>query len=157
MVLALFAVFTFSARSDDFRAAEDRLLARDMVLWDRAAGGTARWLQGRGRPGVIAMGDIGRIGYETDYPVLDLLGLVDPVIANLKGGYTRKLGPAYVDHFFAKMPEYFLLISSNVDCRHPSVPGSVAIYEDPRFLPAYHVGGTVPVGGGPAWCVYEKK
>jgi arabinofuranosyltransferase len=157
LALAVFTVFTFARRRDNFHAAEERLLGKDKPFWDRAAGGTARWLLANGQPGEIALGDIGRIGYETDYPVLDLLGLVDPVIAKLPGGYTRKLGPGFNGRFFEKMPTYFLLISSSTDCDRPSVPGSRAIYNDPRFLPAYDVAGTIPLDRGFAWCIYRKR
>ena len=106
---------------------------------------------------MIALGDIGYVGYATNYPILDMLGLVDPVIAALPGAYTRKLGPAFNDHFFEVAPKYFIVISSKPDCRHPSVPNSTAIYRDPRFLPRYQLAGTVRLDGPFAWCIYDKK
>src|SRR5262249_44447108 len=118
--------------------------------------GTARWLLAN-EPGEVAIGDIGYVGYATNYPVLDLLGLVDPVISQLPGAYTRKLGPGFTDRFFEKAPLYFLLISSSMDCEHPSVPGSQVIYHDHRFRDGYSVAGKVPLDGGYAWCIYKRR
>ena len=137
--------------------AQKSILQKEDRFWTMAAGGTAKWFVEHGKPGQIAIGDIGYIGWVTDYPILDLLGLVDPVISKLPGGYTHKLGPGFLDHFFAKRPDYFLLISSNVDCEHPSVPGSQVVYRDPRFKPNYAVAGKVPLDGGFAWCIYQRK
>ena len=135
---------------------------KEKHFWDAAAGGVVRWFhqqeQSRGRDavmGTIALGDIGQIGYETGYPVLDLLGLVDPVIAKLPGGYTTKIGPGFRDRFFDAEPRYFILISSDGDCVHPSVIGSRILFHDPRFHGLYTVRGRVPLNQGFSWCVYE--
>ena len=37
------------------------------------------------------------------------------------------------------------------------VIGSVIVYNDPRFLRLYEVGGRVPLDGGFAWCIYQRK
>jgi hypothetical protein len=116
--------------------------------------------QKRGRDdvyGTIALGDIGEVGYDTDYPILDLLGLVDPVIADLPGGYTFKVGHGFRDRFFDIAPRYFILISSSGDCVHPSVVGSRALYFDKRFLRAYHETGKVPLDDGFNWCIYQHN
>ena len=144
-------------RIDKVRDAQRVILHKEDRFWRMAAGGTAKWFRQHGEPGEIAIGDIGYVGYSTDYPILDLLGLVDPVISKLPGGYTRKLGPGFTDRFFQKAPRYFLLISSTTDCQKPSVPGSQVIYNDRRFKPLYQVAGTVPLDGGFAWCIYERK
>jgi arabinofuranosyltransferase len=121
-----------------------------------AAGGTAQWMLDHTQPGALAIGDIGYVGWKTDYPILDLLGLVDPVISKLPGGYTQKLGPGFNDRFFSVAPPYLLLISSSVDCQHPSVPGSAVLYRDPRFR-SYQQAGHVSLDQGFAWCIYKKK
>ena len=110
-----------------------------------------------GDPGELALGDIGFVGYKTDYPILDLLGLVAPVIAKVPGGYTQKIGPEYRQRFFDVAPTYALIISSNNDCQHPSVPGSQVLYRDSRFRALYDLAGKVSIDGGFAWCVFRNK
>lgn len=155
--LALFGLAMVFHRVDAAREAQRTILAKEDRFWKMAAGGTARWLLDHGDPGEIAIGDIGYVGYATDYPVLDLLGLVDPVISKLPGGYTRKLGPGFNDRFFDEAPKYFLLISANVDCNKPSVPGSQVLYADRRFKGRYEVAGHVPLDAGFAWCIYRRR
>jgi hypothetical protein len=152
-----FGVLMVLHRTDALRMAERTVVTKEERFWKKAAGGTADWLLQTGVPGEIAIGDIGYVGYATDYPVLDLLGLVDPVISQLPGAYTRKLGPGFTERFFDKAPLYFLLISSSMDCEHPSVPGSQVIYRDRRFRQRYAVGGKVPLDGGFAWCIYRRN
>ncbi len=155
VALALFAVITIVYRTGALRDAQNDFLNNEKKFWDMAAGGTADWLLKHGQPGELALGDIGYVGWATDYPILDLLGLVDPVISKLPGGYTQKLG--FLDRLFDKKPRYVLIISSNLDCVHPSVSGSIAIFNDRRFRPEYHLSGKVPLKDGFAWCIYEKK
>lgn len=148
------------------RVSRDRsnVVIKEQLFWDTAAGGVANWFaeqsSARGREqvqGTIAMGDIGQIGYETDFPVLDLLGLVDPVIAKLPGGYTHKVGPEFRNHFFESKARYVILISSDGDCHHPSVTGSRVLYGDRRFRQSYGVSGHVKLEGGYAWCIFEHR
>ena len=157
LAIAFFALFTISHRAGAFRDAESDLLRHEKRFWDRAAGGTADWLLKNGKPGELAIGDIGYIGWVTDYPILDLLGLVDPVIARLPGGYTQKLGPGFNERFFSRRPRYMLLISAQNDCKHPSVAGSQVLYRDRRFAEHYQMAGRVPLDGGFSWCIYQRK
>lgn len=157
LALAIFTVATIAHRTGMLREGQAQFMVKEKHFWDSAAGGTARWFLQNGEPGEIAMGDIGYVGWATDYPILDLLGLVDPVIAQLPGGYTHKIGPGFNNRLFDKKSEYFLLISSDPDCRHPSVTGSIAIYRDPRFLQQYKVAGKVPLDGNFAWCIYKRR
>ncbi|MFT3772235.1 MAG: hypothetical protein QM820_43085 [Minicystis sp.] len=157
IAVAIFAVAMVGHRSGMIREAQNDLLNKEKRFWDMAAGGTANWLKQHTTPGEIAIGDIGYVGWETDYPVLDLLGLVDPVISKLPGGYTQKLGPGFNQRFFEKKPKYMLLISAQNDCTHPSVPGSQVIYRDRRFLDQYQMAGKVPLDGGFNWCIYQRK
>lgn len=156
LALAGFLFIVAAQRTGNLRGAQRGILEKEERFWTMAAGGTARWFLDHGKPGEIAIGDIGYVGWATDYPILDLLGLVDPVISKLEGGYTRKLGPGFLERFFSKRPDYFLLISANNDCVHPSVPGSQVIYRDPRFRPAYELAGKVPLDGGFNWCIYQR-
>jgi hypothetical protein len=155
--LALFAVAMIGHRAGMLRDAQADMLTKEKRFWDMAAGGTANWLNQNTKPGELAIGDIGYVGWSTDYPILDLLGLVDPVISKLPGGYTQKLGPGFIERFFEKRPRYMLLISANNDCVHPSVPGSQVIYRDRRFLQMYTMAGKVPLDGGFNWCIYQRK
>jgi type IV secretory pathway TrbD component len=157
LAMSLFAITVIGHRAGMLREAQTDLLTKEKRFWDMAAGGTANWLVQNTTRGEMAIGDIGYVGWLTDYPILDLLGLVDPVISKLPGGYTQKLGPGFNERFFDKKPDYMLLISSNVDCMHPSVPGSQVIFRDRRFLPMYQMAGKVPLDGGFAWCIFKKK
>jgi hypothetical protein len=157
LALALFGAAIGLYRASSMRTAEEVILTKEKRFWDTAAAGVAAWLNENGGPGAMALGDIGYVGWSTDRPIFDMLGLVDPVIAKLPGAYTQKLGRAYNDHFFEVAPRYFLVISSKLDCKHPSVPNSRAIYGDARFKDLYALAGKVRLDGGFAWCVYENK
>ncbi|RLB62250.1 MAG: hypothetical protein DRI90_09485 [Deltaproteobacteria bacterium] len=162
--LLLLVIISGIDRNREMNGDRKRVLKDDKAFWDRAAGGVVAWFDQqaakRGREnieGTIALGDIGQIGYQTDLPVLDLLGLVDPVIAALPGGYTTKIGQGFRDRFFDAAPRYALIISSDHDCHHPSVIGSRVLYGDRRFLNHYGVTGRVEIGNGFSWCLYENK
>jgi hypothetical protein len=157
IAFALFALCIFPIRIGNLREAQRSFVGKEKHFWDMAAGGTADWLIKNGDPGELALGDIGYVGYKTDYPILDLLGLVDPVIAKVPGGYRQKIGPEYRQRFFDVQPKYALIISSNVDCQHPSVPGSQVLFRDPRFRSLYDLQGKVTLDGGFAWCIYRNK
>jgi hypothetical protein len=156
LAMLLFGVVVTNQRAVALRDAQGDFLNNEKRFWDKAAGGTARWLL-QNPPGEMALGDIGYVGWATDYPILDLLGLVDPVISKLPGGYTQKIGPGFTDRLFEKKSRYVLLISSNVDCQHPSVPGSQVIWNDPRFRREYTIAGKVPLDGGFAWCFFQRN
>jgi hypothetical protein len=159
-LLALGVVFGQSAfhRFSTMRSSENQMRV-EKGHWDDNAGAASRWFLQNNQPGTIALGDIGLVGYTTNYPILDILGLVDPVIANLPGGYTTKQGPEYVDYFFQRMPEYFVAISSQNDCDHPYHPAISAIYNDPkrRFKANYEVSAKLPLGSGISWCIYQRR
>lgn len=157
IALAAFMVITIAHRASALREAQQTFLKREETFWKTAAGGTARWLLEHGQPGEVAVGDIGYIGYATDYPILDTLGLVDPVISKLPGGYTRKIGPGFTDRVFGKAPTYILIISGNNGCDSPTVPGSQVLYRDRRLKEDYAVAGKVPVGNGILWCLYKRN
>ena len=151
IILALVASYT---RTRTLTQSQRFMLAHEGHFWKMAAGGTAKWLLEHPR-GMIAMGDIGYVGYATDYPLLDLLGLVDPVIAKLPGGYTQKLGPGFTDRLFDVEPRYVLVISSTRDCKSPSVPGSRVVWRDSRFKQRYKYAGATQLDDNFAWCIFE--
>jgi arabinofuranosyltransferase len=157
VAVGLFAVVVGAHRGGVLRDAQDDWLNHEKRFWDMAAGGTADWLLAHEKPGALAIGDIGYVGWKTDYPILDLLGLVDPVISKLPGGYTQKLGPGFNERVFDVKPPYVLVISANSDCQHPSVAGSQVLYRDPRFLRQYQQSGSVTLDGGFRWCIYKRK
>jgi hypothetical protein len=132
------------------------ILATEDHFWKMAAGGSAKLFL-ENPPGLIAIGDIGYIGYATDYPVLDLLGLVDAKIAKMPGGYTQKIGKEWIDYFFERQPRYTIIISWKRDCQHPSVHGSIVMWNDPRFRQRYRLLTLQPLDNDFAWCIYERK
>lgn len=143
----------------------DHLLLQETELeWNQHAGDTARWFQqrelkhGRDRvAGAIALGDIGEVGFVTNYPILDLLGLVDPVIAELPGGYTRKTGIHFRDYFFAVQPRYAIIIAYGVACTNPSVANATSLYYDDRFASVYGLTARIPAGRQFYWCIFEDR
>ena len=130
---------------------------KEKNFWDKAAGGTAAWLLKNGDRGTMALGDIGYVGYTTDYPILDLLGLVDPVIARFPAATRGSSGRSSATGFFDVAPKYALIISSSMDCQRPSVPGSTVLFRDERFKVNYAVAGKVALDGGFAWCIFRNK
>jgi hypothetical protein len=132
------------------------VLATEDHFWKMAAGGSAKLFL-ENPPGLIAIGDIGYIGYATDYPVLDLLGLVDAKVAKMPGGYTQKIGKEWIDYFFERQPRYTIIISYKRDCQHPSVHGSVVMWNDPRFRQQYRLLTLQPLDNDFAWCIYERR
>lgn len=158
LAMAGFAIVAIAFRAGSLESGRRTILSEDRV-WRQRTEGTSRWLLEHNKPGTLALGDIGYIGYVTDYPILDLLGLVDPVISKLPGAYTWKVGPGFTDRLFEVAPRYVLLISESMNCERPSVTGSRVIFRDKRFKQQYYLppGAAIPVGGNYAWCVYERK
>jgi hypothetical protein len=144
-------------RVRELNAAQQLILSSEKVFWDSAAGETATWLVIERPPGEIAVGDIGYIGYATDYPILDLLGLVDPVISNLPGGYTQKTGQGYVERVFEKSPRYFVFVGSANGCSRLPFPAQERLRQDDRFQRAYRLGTVIPHSKGGVWCIFERN
>jgi len=154
--LALVA-FVSAHRGRMLQRAQSRILHDEKVFWDSAAGGVAAWFLERGQPGEIGVGDIGYIGYATDYPVLDLLGLVDPVISTLPGGYTQKTGAGYVKRIFDKLPRYFVFVGSADGCNRLPFPGQEKLRADARFQRAYRVAGQIRHSKKGYWCIFARE
>jgi arabinofuranosyltransferase len=88
--------------------------------------------------------------------VLDLLGLVDPVISTLPGGYTRKTGPGYVQRVFDKMPRYFVFVGGPDTCDKLPFPAQEKLRKDRRFRGVYEVAGMVRHSKNGYWCIFER-
>jgi hypothetical protein len=144
-------------RVRELNAAQTMLLSSEKVFWDSAAGETATWLLIDRSPGEVAVGDIGYIGYATDYPILDLLGLVDPVISKLPGGYTQKIGHGYVERVFERSPSYFVFVGSARGCSPLPFPSQEKLRRDERFQRAYRLGTVIPHSKGGVWCIFERN
>ncbi|MCH9687847.1 MAG: hypothetical protein K0V04_40830 [Deltaproteobacteria bacterium] len=155
--LGLFGVYVGWLRYDHLREGQNRLIKEEMRYWDNTAGQAARWLANQPTPGRVAIGDIGFVGYHTDYPILDLLGLVDPVIGQLPGGYTRKIGDGFVDRYFDVRPEYAVLVMSSASCDAPAVDGVALVYYDPRFAPDYALAHHLHISSEVSWCIFKRR
>ena len=105
----------------------------------------------------MAIGDIGFVGWRTDYPILDLLGLVDPVIGQLPGGYTRKQGERFVERYFEVRPEYAVLVMGGKSCEAPAHAAVTVIYYDPRFGPQYELAHQLQVQADASWCIFKRR
>ncbi|WP_240806945.1 hypothetical protein [Polyangium spumosum] len=157
VAIALFMVLVAFTRVGSLRQAQRDILDKDKAFWDDAAGRTAAWLSGHDKPGPVAIADIGYVGYATNFPIVDMLGLLAPEIARLPGGYTNKTGAGYAAAIFARAPRYAVIISSSVDCKNPTVPSSRVLHGHPKFRAEFAVAETIRLRGGGAWCIYEKK
>jgi arabinofuranosyltransferase len=157
VALALFGLFVGMQRVDHLKDAQKKWLKEEKHFWDISARVSADWLATRVPPGRIAIGDIGYVGWRTDYPILDLLGLVDPVIGQLPGGYTRKLGKGYRERFFEVKPEYAVIILSGQACDRASMKGSRLLFEDKRFARQYTLANNVQVNSDAAWCIFKRR
>ncbi len=153
--IAAFALFTAWSRgrafTDGARAIED-----ERRFWTSAAGGVAAWFAEHGERGTIAVADMGYIAYATDYPILDLLGLVDPVISRLPGGYTNKTGRGYVERVFDVMPRYFVFVGSANDCARLPFQSQARLKADARFRSRYDVVGQIRHSKDGLWCIFGR-
>jgi hypothetical protein len=157
LAMVLFGAWIVPLRQGHLEEAQKEWLTKEKRFWDNAAGQTADWLVIHGKPGKIAIGDIGYVGYRTNYPVLDLLGLVDPVISKLPGGYTRKLGKGYKERFFDVEPDWVVIILSGQNCDKPTMKGSKILYTDPRFKKKYALAHNVQVSQKASWCTFKRR
>jgi hypothetical protein len=156
MAIGLFAVYVAWARGRAFSEGA-RAIEEERRFWTSAAGGVADWFAQHGERGTIAVADMGFISYATDYPILDLLGLTDPVISKLPGGYTNKTGPGYVARVFDVRPRYFVFVGSADDCVLLPFPAQARLKNDPRFRAAYAVVGQVRHSKNGYWCIFGER
>ncbi len=59
---------------------------------------------------IIAISDVGAVGYFSERRILDMFGLIDPRIARLQGRMHYKADPRYV---LSRQPDYIVLVSLN--------------------------------------------
>jgi hypothetical protein len=157
LAVALFGAWVIQERFDHLRDAQKKWLKEEKRFWDNAAGQAAEVLVKTNKPGRIAIGDIGYVGYRTNFPILDLLGLVDPVIGQLPGGYTRKDGEGYKERFFEVMPEYVVIILSGQNCDEAGIKSSRQVFDDHRFRNNYVLLQNIQVISDASWCVFKRK
>lgn len=154
--LSLFATVLPSAESlwPPARLPRNALLSH---LWQVNAG-TIRGAMGgashlaaitaaRGSPPLVASGMIGALGYYSRVPILDIFGLVDPVIARsrrppppgaiLLPGHQRS-DPEYI---LARKPDYILMTKTL--SAHP-LPAAMDLWANPEFHRRYVWDPTVP-------------
>lgn len=157
VALALALVWGFTQRHYEFETARKKFVREEKRFWDNTAGQVAEWLVTHGKPGRVALGDIGFVGWRTNYPILDLLGLVDPVISQLPGGYTKKHGPGYKERFYEVAPEWAVLIHSGQDCTKATLAAVKKIVDDPKFKRMYVLMENFQVNAEGSWCVFRRK
>ena len=154
--LAAFAIYTAWARGRAFSEGA-RVIDDERQFWTSAAGGVANWFEQHGSRGTLAVADMGFIAYATDYPILDLLGLVDPVISRLPGGYTQKTGPGYLERVFEVRPRYFVLVGGREDCFTLPFPSQQVLLRDPRFQLRYELAAQVRHSKAGVWCIFASR
>ena len=135
--------------------------ARDLAVerenWEKNAAQTARWLNGpEAKPGAVALQDIGYVGWATDRPIIDTVGLVSRDIGHLEGGYGTKT-QGLADRVYEAQPEYIALASSGGDCLHTFHPTDDAVFADPRLKERYRVAKRIDLGFGVSWCLWEAR
>jgi hypothetical protein len=138
--MAIFLTIGSGQRVHNLIRAQEEVLEHHEPLWRQTWGATAEWLAQQPR-GTVAIGDMGVVGYVTDYPILDTLGLVDPVISELPGGYTQKIGPGYVERFFEVRPRYAVMSPGDETCERLYFPADRDVVGDARFS-AYALAAT---------------
>jgi arabinofuranosyltransferase len=156
LAIALLSAYALPMRQRELQEAHEKF-RDEKRFWESSAAQVADWLVRYGTPGYVALGDIGYVGYRTNYPILDLLGLVDPVIAQLPGGYTKKIGEGFVERFYEVAPAYAVLIMTGQDCGRGGFPGVRQIAEDPRFARQYAVVHNVQVMADASWCIFKRS
>ncbi|MFO0588794.1 MAG: hypothetical protein U0441_14685 [Polyangiaceae bacterium] len=154
--LVAFAIHTATSRSRAFADGAQQI-ERDRLFWTSAAGGVAAWFAEHGRRGTIAIADMGFVAYATDYPILDLLGLVDPVISKLPGGYTRKDGAGYVERVFDVAPRYFVFVGSRTGCAELPFPSQARLRADRRFWKDHALVAEVRHTLDGYWCIFGPR
>jgi hypothetical protein len=102
--IALPAVESLTSLPPMAEQAKDRA-----ALYERAHRSLGRWLKGASGGELIALTDIGQIGYYADVPVLDMVGLVDPTIGRAPGLLHEKIfDPNYV---IDRRPAFVVLVT----------------------------------------------
>ena len=97
------------------------------------------WFRDNSPPGAtIAISDVGAVGYFSERRVLDMFGLIDPHIAQLRGRMHYKADPTYV---LSRRPDYVVVVSLNDEGDGYSfqrIP-DYAIHRRPEFHEQYEL------------------
>lgn len=133
---------------------QERLESETMPFWQGVPVETADFLAEHAPYGAIVLGDIGWVGWRTNYPIVDILGLVYPRIAHLPGGYRHKIGPGFTDAIYEPGPEYLILLL-NDKCKKGDKRFQQLI-DDPR-LQNYRLAHRADAKGPGSWCIYARK
>jgi arabinofuranosyltransferase len=141
-----------------------RIFKNERDYWNDVAGGTAQWFvdqereHGEAARGTIATGDIGRVGWQTGFPIFDVLGLVEPTTAQFSGGHRQRTGDDFLDHFYGTAPRYYLSGTTKARCHEgPGSPVLRAIQKDPRFARTYRLRARIysDARKNMSWCIFE--
>jgi arabinofuranosyltransferase len=102
------------------------------------------WFRDNAAPeATIAISDVGAVGYFSQRRILDMFGLIDPHIAQLRGRMHYKADPAYV---LSRRPDYIVVVSLNDEGDGYSfqrIP-DYAIHKRPEFHEQYEMIRKVP-------------
>jgi hypothetical protein len=90
----------------------------------------------------VAAGAIGAFGFYTNAPIIDLFGLVNPVIARSQAEKVGRWTPpghqrSNADYVLARRPQYILIPRKDAKRATPPVPSSVEIWRHPDFISSY--------------------
>lgn len=141
------------------------VVENERAYWGDVAGGTVAWFaeqqreHGEAASGTVALGDIGRVGWETGLPVFDVLGLVEPTTAAADGGHRHKTGDDVLDHFYAVAPRYYVSGTATGRCHDAGAPILRAIQRDPRFSGNYQLRAQIRSDARKraSWCIFEHR
>jgi hypothetical protein len=98
---------------------------------------------------LVAVGKIGAFGYYSMLPIVDLFGLVDPVIARHENVLPDGIEPlpghsrSYPDYVLRRQPDFILMPKSPSDARQP-LPAMVDLFAHPEFQRVYVWDPSIP-------------
>lgn len=133
------------------RGQQREIVLLDEAAWERAVTPLARWLAAQPR-GLVAVGDIGRIGWFTDFPIYDRVGLVDPQIARQRQRALLRRPNSLRADFVAARPRYVVFPTEDPTCAAES-NGYGDLLDLKGFMVARKFGG----GRESTWCVLASS
>jgi hypothetical protein len=132
---------------------QEKIQENAKPFWDGVPVETAQFLAENAPYGSIVLGDIGWVGWRTNYPIVDILGLVHPPIAKLEGGYRHKIGPGFTDAIFDTDPDYLVLLLNDKCAKGDK--RFQQLLDDPR-LKNYERRYRADAKGPGSWCIYAR-
>jgi hypothetical protein len=119
----------------------------------------ARWINKNiPKRSLVTLYQAGYLGYHCDFRLLDLGGLIDPVLARVPADLTRKIDLGYV---LGRKPDYMLMINyADAEGRRRGEfqaqnTADHRMHEDLRFKSCYSISSTVECFPN-AWDVFER-